>query len=151
MNRNDRQKKILEIINSKEIETQEELMNALKQEGYETTQATVSRDIRQLGLRKISAGIGRFYVAGKAAHSVSPSSNIQSYKNVLESGVLSVETAGNLVVIKTVSGMAMAVGAAVDNLTIEGVVGCIAGDDTVFVAVRDSRAASSVSAEIRGN
>lgn len=151
MNRNDRQKKILEIINRKEIETQEELMNALKEEGYDTTQATISRDIKQLGLRKISAGIGRFYVAGKTSYSGNAGANIQSYKNVLENGVISVDTAGNLVVIKTVSGMAMAVGAAVDSLAIEGVVGCIAGDDTIFVAVRDSKAASSVSAEIRGN
>ena len=143
--------KLLSPFSGEEIETQEELMNALREEGYETTQATVSRDIRQLGLRKISAGIGRFYVAGKTSHAVTGTANIQSYKNVLESGVISVETAGNLVVIKTVSGMASAVGAAVDNLTIEGVVGCIAGDDTIFVAVRDSRAASSVSAEIRGN
>ena len=151
MVKNDRQKKILEIINAREIETQEELMNALKQEGYDTTQATVSRDIRQLGLRKISAGIGKFYVAGKSAYKGSDISSLQSYKSILESGVLSVDFAGNLVVIKTVSGMAMAVGAAVDSLQIEGVVGCIAGDDTIFVAVRDTHAAESVAAEIRGN
>ncbi len=151
MVKNDRQKKILEIINTKEIETQEELINALKEEGYDTTQATVSRDIRQLGIKKISAGIGRFYVSGKSSNVSGGIGSIQSYKNILESGVLSVDTAGNLVVIKTVSGMAMAVGAAVDSLQIEGVVGCIAGDDTIFVAVRDSMAAESVSAEIRGN
>ena len=150
MLKSDRQKKILDIINNNEIETQEELMTALKKEGYETTQATISRDIRELGLRKVNAGIGRFYVAGRNPVKGEVIGSMQSYRNILESGVLSIDYAGNIVVIKTVSGMAMAIGAAVDSLSIEGVVGCIAGDDTIFVAVKDADAAESVSAEIRG-
>ena len=76
---------------------------------------------------------------------------MESYKNILQSSVLSVDTAGNLVVVKTVSGMAMAVGAAIDSLRIDGVVGCIAGDDTIFVAVKDVNHTAGVSKEIRGN
>lgn len=147
--KNDRQRKILDIVSSEDIETQEELMKALKREGYDTTQATVSRDIKELKLRKVSLGVGRrvYRPSGISADA----SSMESYKNILESGVLSVDTAGNLVVVKTVSGMAMAVGAAIDSLRIDGVVGCIAGDDTIFVAVKDLNHTAGVSKEIRGN
>ncbi len=147
--KNDRQRKILDIVSSEDIETQEELMKALKREGYDTTQATVSRDIKELKLRKVSFGVGRrvYRPSGISADA----SSMESYKNILESGVLSVDTAGNLVVVKTVSGMAMAVGAAIDSLRIDGVVGCIAGDDTIFVAVKDLNHTAGVSKEIRGN
>ena len=147
--KNDRQRKILDIISSEDIETQEELMKALKREGYDTTQATVSRDIKELKLRKVSLGVGRrvYRPSGISADA----SSMESYKNILESSVLSVDTAGNLVVVKTVSGMAMAVGAAIDSLRIDGVVGCIAGDDTIFVAVKDLNHTAGVSKEIRGN
>ena len=76
---------------------------------------------------------------------------MESYKNILSSSVLSVDTAGNLVVVKTVSGMAMAVAAAIDSLRIDGVMGSIAGDDTIFVAVKDAGHTAGVSKEIRGN
>ncbi|MBQ8951960.1 MAG: arginine repressor [Eubacterium sp.] len=147
--KNDRQRKILDIVSSEDIETQEELMKALKREGYDTTQATVSRDIKELKLRKVSLGVGRrvYRPSGISADA----SSMESYKNILESSVLSVDTAGNLVVVKTVSGMAMAVGAAIDSLRIDGVVGCIAGDDTIFVAVKDLNHTAGVSKEIRGN
>ena len=147
--KNDRQRKILDIVSSEDIETQEELMKALKREGYDTTQATVSRDIKELKLRKVSLGVGRrvYRPSGISADA----SSMESYKNILENSVLSVDTAGNLVVVKTVSGMAMAVGAAIDSLRIDGVVGCIAGDDTIFVAVKDLNHTAGVSKEIRGN
>ena len=147
--KNDRQRKILDIVSSEDTETQEELMKALKREGYDTTQATVSRDIKELKLRKVSLGVGRrvYRPSGISADA----SSMESYKNILESSVLSVDTAGNLVVVKTVSGMAMAVGAAIDSLRIDGVVGCIAGDDTIFVAVKDLNHTAGVSKEIRGN
>ena len=149
--KNDRQKKILEIVSSEDIETQEELMNALAREGYETTQATVSRDIRELKLRKVSMGVGgRVYRPSGLATDPAIGS-MESYKNILSSSVLSVDTAGNLVVVKTVSGMAMAVAAAIDSLRIDGVMGSIAGDDTIFVAVKDAGHTAGVSKEIRGN
>lgn len=147
--KNDRQRKILDIVSSEDIETQEELMKALKREGYDTTQATVSRDIKELKLRKVSLGVGRRVY--RPSEISADASSMESYKNILESSVLSVDTAGNLVVVKTVSGMAMAVGAAIDSLRIDGVVGCIAGDDTIFVAVKDLNHTAGVSKEIRGN
>ncbi len=149
--KNDRQKKILEIVSSEDIETQEELMNALAREGYETTQATVSRDIRELKLRKVSMGVGGRVYRPSGLATDSAIGSMESYKNILSSSVLSVDTAGNLVVVKTVSGMAMAVAAAIDSLRIDGVMGSIAGDDTIFVAVKDAGHTAGVSKEIRGN
>ena len=149
--KNDRQRKILDIVSSEDIETQEELMKALAREGYDTTQATVSRDIKELKLRKVSKGVGgRVYRPSGIAGDASIGS-MESYKNILSSSVLSVDTAGNLVVVKTVSGMAMAVAAAIDSLSIDGVVGSIAGDDTIFVAVKDAGHTADVSKELRGN
>ena len=149
--KNDRQKKILEIVSSEDIETQEELMNALGREGYDTTQATVSRDIRELKLRKVNMGVGRRVYRPSGFSTDSAIGSMESYKNILSSSVLSVDTAGNLVVVKTVSGMAMAVAAAIDSLRIDGVMGSIAGDDTIFVAVKDAGHTAGVSKEIRGN
>ena len=149
--KNDRQKKILEIVSSEDIETQEELMNALAREGYETTQATVSRDIRELKLRKVSMGVGGRVYRPSGLATDSAIGSMESYKNILSSSVLSVDTAGNLVVVKTVSGMAMAVAAAIDSLRIDGVMGSIAGDDTIFVAVKYAGHTAGVSKEIRGN
>lgn len=149
--KNDRQRKILDIVSSEDIETQEELMKALGREGYDTTQATVSRDIKELKLRKVSLGVGRRVYRPATISADAAIGSMESYKNILQSSVLSVDTAGNLVVVKTVSGMAMAVGAAIDSLRIDGIVGCIAGDDTIFVAVKDVNHTAGVSKEIRGD
>ena len=125
-----RQKKILELIAARSIGTQEALTQALNEAGFPATQATVSRDMRELGLKKMSGdGKGTRYVAGNTG-------NHTAYRRILSDGILSIEPAGNLVVIRTVSGAAMAVGAALDNMHLSGLVGCIAGDDTLFLAVR---------------
>ena len=130
MKKDKRQKKILELIAERPIGTQEELTQALAEAGFPATQATVSRDIRELGLRKQSGeGRGSRDMAGNAGSST-------TYRQILASGILSVEPAGNLLVIRTVSGAAMAVGAALDHMNLPGLVGCIAGDDTLFLAVR---------------
>ena len=130
MKKEKRQKKILELITERPIGTQESLTLALNEAGYPATQATVSRDIRELGLRKVSGdGKGSRYVAGATGKNT-------AYRQILSGGILSIEPAGNLVVIRTVSGTAMAVGAALDNMALPGLVGCIAGDDTLFLAVR---------------
>ena len=130
MKKEKRQKKILELIAERSIGTQEELTKALLAEGCQTTQATVSRDIREMGLRKVSEdGRGSHYVAGISGTST-------TYRQILSSGILSMEPAGNLIVVRTVSGAAMAVGAALDHMQLEGIAGCIAGDDTLFLAVR---------------
>lgn len=128
-----RQSKIIEIIENNCIETQEELTTKLQQKGFNTTQATISRDIRELKLTKISTE------DGKQKYTLPKGTDMEvliKYQKVLSAGIISMEAAENLIVIKTVSGVAMAVGAALDNLDINGLMGCIAGDDTVFVALR---------------
>lgn len=131
-----RQGKILELINLYEIETQEDLAKRLLDAGITVTQATVSRDIRELSLTKEMGDNGRpKYVARNYTNRTIPIFS-ERYARVLQDGMISIEQADNLVVIKTVSGMAMAVAAAIDALEIEEIVGSIAGDDTIMCAVR---------------
>lgn len=125
--------KIIEIIEEHGIETQEELQAYLKKAGYEVTQATVSRDIRELKLSKVPVGDGRQKYIVIRQHD---SHMEDKYIRVLKDGFHSMDMAQNILVIKTVSGMAMAVAAAVDALKFKEIVGCIAGDDTIMVAVR---------------
>lgn len=128
-----RHAKIIEIINKNNIETQEELAKALNEAGFNVTQATVSRDIRELKLMKISENgeKQRYVVFQNKDNGLS-----DKYIRVLRDGFVSMDMAQNLLVIKTVSGMAMAVGAALDALKWSEIVGCIAGDDTVMCAIR---------------
>ena len=128
-----RHQKIVELVDNYEIETQEELADRLRQEGFQVTQATVSRDIRSLKLSKVSYGSGRQkYVALKQDDTRLSA----KYIRVLKDGFISMDKAQNILVIKTVSGMAMAVAAAIDAMELEEVVGSIAGDDTIMAAVR---------------
>ncbi|MBQ9613469.1 MAG: arginine repressor [Lachnospiraceae bacterium] len=125
--------KILEIIAQQDIETQEELAQALCSAGYNVTQATVSRDIKELRLSKSRISGGRQkYIAFRGAER----DMNDKYVRVMADAISSMDQAQNILVIKTVSGMAMAVGAALDALHFDEVVGCIAGDDTIMVAVR---------------
>lgn len=136
-----RQAMILSIIEQHDIETQDELLEKLAEAGFSTTQATISRDIREINLTKVAvAGGKQKYTLGKAASHES----IESYRKVLSAGILSMVPAENLIVIKTVSGMAMAVAAALDNVEINGLLGSIAGDDTIFLAVRSREMTDSV-------
>ena len=147
----ERQKAILRIISEQEIGTQEELLEALKAEGIKTTQATISRDITEMNLRKKPAGMGRQkYLAPERSGARLATQSPDSYRQVLSSGITGTSIAGNIVVVKTFSGMAMAVGSAIDNMKIEGVAGCVAGDDTIFVAVTDATMAERVVSEIHG-
>ena len=128
-----RHAKIIELIAQHDIETQEELAEYLNREGFKVTQATVSRDIRELKLSKVPTGGGKQkYVILKQDDSHMG----DKYIRVLRDGFISMDMAQNILVIKTVSGMAMAVGAALDSLHFGEIVGCIAGDDTVMCAVR---------------
>lgn len=131
-----RQAKILELINQYEIETQEELAKRLLEAGLTVTQATISRDIRELSLTKVPGQNGRPKYVSMDYGNVTSSVFTDRYARVLQDGMLSIEQADNIVVIKTVSGMAMAVAAAVDALGIEEIVGSIAGDDTIMCAVK---------------
>lgn len=137
---------ILEIIESNNVETQEELIDRLRHEGYNVTQATVSRDIRELKLTKVMGDGGKYkYVMPGAKDSAGH----YVYSEALAASVLSVDSAMNLIVIKTFPGMAQAVAAGIDNMSLTGVMGCVAGDDTIFVAVRDSALAAKTASEIR--
>ena len=128
-----RQNLILELIGRHEIETQEELARLLAEAGFNVTQATVSRDIKQLNLRKVPSSSGRQCYAATAT---GQSFGGDRLVGILSAGFVSMEAASNILVIKTVSGMAMAVAAAIDALSIPRMVGCIAGDDTIMCAIR---------------
>lgn len=141
-----RQRKILELIKEHDIATQEELADKLIDSGYIVTQATVSRDIRELGLIKAPGEHGTArYVAVQSAESVMNSKLLR----ILRDGFIAMDVAQNLLVIKTVSGMAMAVAAALDALKWHEIVGSIAGDDTVFCAVRNMDEAYIVMDKLR--
>lgn len=141
-----RHSKIIEIIEKHDVETQEELASYLKKAGYDVTQATVSRDIRELKLSKIPAGDGRQkYVALKQDDSHLG----DKYIRVLKDGYVSMDMAQNILVIKTVSGMAMAVAAAIDAMKFREIVGSIAGDDTIMMAVRTVEETKSLMDKIR--
>ncbi len=129
-----RQAKILEIIEKNEIETQEELSQKLREFGYDTTQATVSRDIKELRLIKSLAPSGKYKYA--VASDVE-SSFAARLKNIFKECVTKVDSAQNIVVIKTLPGLGSAAAIAIDAMKIESVVGTIAGDDTVFMVMRD--------------
>ncbi len=131
----ERHSKIVELISKYEIETQEELAALLNKEGYNVTQATVSRDIRELKLTKmpVEGGKQKYVVIQNKEGWMS-----DKYIRVLRDGYVSMDMAQNILVIKTVSGMAMAVAAALDAMQWNEVVGCIAGDDTIMCAVRSA-------------
>lgn len=128
-----RHAKIIELIGKYQVETQEELAAYLTQEGFKVTQATVSRDIRDLKLTKIPTE------DGKQRYTVHPKTGTtmnDKYIRVLKDGFASMDMAQNILVIRTVSGMAMAVATAIDSLEFPEVVGTIAGDDTIMCAIR---------------
>lgn len=140
-----RQEKIIEIIREYEVETQEELARRLNEAGYSVTQATVSRDIRDMSLTKVpGVRVKQRYMPASEGGGGGSSGFGRRYVGVLQDGVVSMEKAGNILVIKTVSGMAMAVAAAIDAMSIEGVVGSIAGDDTIMCAVKTEEMVSRV-------
>ena len=128
-----RHAKIIELINKYHIETQEELAEYLNQEGFKVTQATVSRDIRDLKLTKIPSENGKLRYA---LHQHNENGMSEKYIRVLREGYLSMDMAQNILVIKTVAGMASAVCAALDAMKWNEIVGSIAGDDTIMCAIR---------------
>ena len=127
-----RQEAILELVKKYEIETQEELAEKLGSEGFVVTQATISRDIRELKLTKIQRGSKQVY----AALTENKFSSSNKYIDILKHSFVSMDMAQNILVIKTASGTAMALAAALDSLHWDEIVGTIAGDDTVMCAIR---------------
>ncbi len=129
-----RQDRIVSLIEAHDIETQEELAERLNRAGFAVTQATISRDIRELKLTKaISASGKQKYILLK---SIDASHLNDKYERILKDGFVEMDRAQNILVIKTVSGMAMAVAAALDAMKMSEIVGCIAGDDTIMAAIR---------------
>ena len=146
MKRN-RHDKIIELVQKYDIETQEELANKLREAGYQVTQATVSRDIRQMRLTKIAGRDGKqkyFAMSNEDGYLG------DKYSRVLKEGFISIDAAMNMLVIKTVSGMAMAVAAAIDDMKMSEIVGSIAGDDTIMSATRSPEDAQKVMEKIQG-
>ena len=141
-----RHQKIKELIEQYEIETQEELADKLREAGYAVTQATVSRDIRELKLSKVPMGDGKqkYTILIHSDHYLS-----DKYIRVLKYGFVSMDMAQNILVVKTVSGMAMAVAAALDAMKLKEIVGSIAGDDTIMMAVRTVEDTQIVMEKIR--
>ncbi len=132
-----RHKLICDLILKYEIETQEELVAKLLEAGCKVTQATISRDIRELRLTKIVGESGaQKYALPRQEGSSQPPLAALRFSRVLQEGFVNVDVAGNIVVVRTLTGMAMAVAAALDHLNMDEIVGTIAGDDTIFLAVR---------------
>ena len=140
--KNSRQETILKIIEEQAVFTQEMLVSILQEQGWNVTQATVSRDIKALGLRKVSDGHGTRYV--KPSGGAAPQPSAVHANTILLNGIVDVIAAQNLVIIKCYAGMANAVCASIDNMHLRGVAGSIAGDDTIFICTLNNEFAESV-------
>lgn len=136
-----RQALILNLINEYPISTQDELQLKLKDSGFNVTQATVSRDIKELGLLKSLSSQGRYRYTSPPKNVSDVQNNISGFFN---SSVISVKPAGNILVVKTLSGMAQAVCASIDNSNLEGIAGTLAGDDTIFIVCDSPELTSSL-------
>ena len=142
----DRQSVIMAIISERDIETQNQLMEALAEKGLKSTQATLSRDIREMRLVKELGPSGnyRYVAAAKQDHT---DLDIR-LKKIFKESVVSYDVAQNILVIKTLPGLASAACSALDGMSIDGLVGTIAGDDTAFLAMRDNNSATTLYKEI---
>ena len=141
-----RQNEIIEIISTADIETQEELAAALRERGYPITQATVSRDIRERRLIKVTSKSGGYKYAKPVRHEVAVSERLT---RILADSLIHVEAAANLVVVKTLSGSANVAAEALDNLGWAEIIGTIAGDNTIFIAAKSNDEADIITARIR--
>lgn len=143
-----RQTKILELISKKEVETQEELAEGLKAMGIDVTQATISRDIKELRLVKVMSKNGKYKYAtiGQSQEGITD----RLYK-IFENSVVSIDNAMNIVVLKTIPGAAQICASAIDYMGVDEIVGTLAGDDTVFVAIRTMEDIEQVLEEFKKN
>ena len=142
-----RQAKIMEIISNRNVETQEQLLALLQQEGFRGTQATISRDIKELRIVKELSNLGVYRYTAAAGESTGSFS--VKLNTIFRECVTSVDYAQNLIVIRTLPGLASAAGSAIDGMGMNKVVGTLAGDDTVMVVMRDSNAAAAFCGEIK--
>ena len=139
---------ILELIEKESIDTQELLLQKLQERGFAVTQATVSRDIKELHLIKVSTG-GQYRYANASGKQDVEHGTEARLRNIFRESILSVDFAGNMVVLKTLTGVAMAATAALDAMKIEDIVGSLAGDDTVFLVMRSPEKALNFAVDIK--
>ena len=142
-----RQAKITEIISGRNIETQEQLLDALQAEGFRATQATISRDIKELRIVKELTNMGTYRYA--TATDEIGSSFSTRLNTIFRECVVKVDYAQNMIVIRTLPGLASAAASAIDAMSLSPVVGTLAGDDTVMVVMRDNNAAAAFCGEIK--
>lgn len=144
--KNLRQQKILEIIEKYDIDTQETLIAKLLEEGFNVTQTTVSRDIKQLSLVKgvTSSGAYKYVVP-----TMNKNNGVPILNSAITDSVTKIEAAGNIVVVKTFAGMANAIAVCVDSIHHDDIVGSVAGDDTILLVVRDGQYASELAKELK--
>ena len=144
--KNARQSKILELIDEYEISTQEALIQKLAEHGFDSTQTTISRDIRQLRLIKGPTGRGTYkYVAPE----VRRGNDAPGHNSALTDAVLKIEAAQNIVVVKTMAGMANAIAVCIDSLQMKDIIGSVAGDDTILLVFKNSEKAQEIEAELK--
>lgn len=145
--KNDRQNRILEIITQDNIETQEQLLNRLLESGIKSTQATISRDIKQMHLIKEPAGQGLYKYA--VSDNRTKLNFAEKLRTIFRASITSIESAGNIVVVKTMPGLASAACAALDDMEVGFMLGTLAGDDTAFLVMKDPESAINFAKEIR--
>lgn len=142
-----RQAKILEIISTMNVETQEQLLDALQKEGFRGTQATISRDIKELRIVKELTNLGTYrYTASNSELGSGFSARLNT---IFRECVIGSDYAQNIIVVRTLPGLASAAGSAIDAMNMHAVVGSLAGDDTVMIVMRDSNAAAAFCGEIK--
>ena len=141
-----RQEKLLELISKYEIDTQDELIERLRESGFEVTQATVSRDIRELNISKMTTGKGTYrYVLPKQT---APASNMK-FNSALIDALIHIDYACNIVVLKTHAGLANALAVGIEAMHLENILGCVAGDDTILLVSRSEEAARKIADRFR--
>ena len=145
--KNDRQNHLLQIITEESVETQEQLLERLRARGIKSSQATISRDIKELHLIKEPAGQGRYRYAVSAHRT--KLNFADRLRTIFRESLLSADYAQNIVVIKTMPGLAQGAASALDGMTIADMVGSLAGDDTVMIVMRDTESAAAFVVEIR--
>ena len=144
--KSERQERILELISQYEIETQDEMMTYLQNEGFKVTQATVSRDLKELKLTKTLTPRGTYrYSISHHSRQTSP----RKFNNAIADSMIQVEYAMNIVVVKTYPGLAAAVASAVDSLDLINMLGCVAGDDTIIIITKDEPSSREISKKIK--
>ena len=142
-----RQAKIMEIISTKNVETQEQLLEELQKEGFRGTQATISRDIKELRIVKELTSLGTYRYT-TSSNEVSGSFTTR-LNNIFREGVIGFDYAQNIVVVRTLPGLASAAGSAIDSMNLSTVVGSLSGDDTVMIVMRDTNSAAAFCGEIK--